>query len=197
MQRSAPFFKHPCPTDHGGRCGRSHYEIGRFVPVLLLTCLTGCSSGSADGEGEQAEDEAVLSYSPVEQPSSPQRERSDEVPHSPSPPDEPTEVSRGELMALDSEDGARADLTTFACDASDGVWSAKGTITNPTDQDLVYFVRIGVIETGGSSSSVAFQNALLDVSAGSTESFSADEIVTTGRDDLTCIPRVVRSEAQS
>lgn len=110
---------------------------------------------------------------------------------------EPTDATRDELLTLDEEQGARADLKAFTCVAEDGVWGASGTVTNASEQDHTYYLRIGVIERGASRSSVAFKNVVLDVKAGTTEEFTAPDIVTTQQDDLDCLPRVVRGDLES
>lgn len=97
---------------------------------------------------------------------------------------------------LNAEEGARADLREFRCGLQDGVWNAGGSVTNPSGADLVYYVRIGIIESDESRSSVAFKNVVLDVAAGSTQEFTAKAIVTTQQEGLDCLPRVVRGDAQ-
>jgi len=110
---------------------------------------------------------------------------------------EPTDATRDDLLTLDEEQGARADLKAFTCVAEDGVWGASGTVTNASEQDHTYYLRIGVIERGASRSSLAFKNVVLDVKAGATEEFTAPDIVTTQQDDLDCLPRVVRGDLES
>ncbi len=74
---------------------------------------------------------------------------------------------------------------------------ASGTVTNASEQDHTDYLRIGIIERDASRSSLAFKNVVLDVKAGKTEEFTAPDIVTTPQEDLDCLPRVVRGEAES
>lgn len=85
----------------------------------------------------------------------------------------------------------------FTCVADDGVWAASGTVVNASKKDHTYYLRIGVIERDASRSSLAFKNVVLDVEAGTTEEFTAPDIVTTPQKELDCLPRVVRGDPKS
>lgn len=56
----------------------------------------------------------------------------------PSAAEPTTDPDRDELLSLSNEEGALGDMTQFQCSATDGVWSAAGSLTNSTGQDLVY-----------------------------------------------------------
>lgn len=138
--------------------------------TLVVAALTGCSGG---GDPD-----------PPPAPASPVARDVDKV--------AATDASRDSLVRLDGEQGARSELTDFVCEPTGGVWKARGTLNNPTDQDTTYYLRIGVHLDEGSHSSVAMKNVFVDVPAGDTKSFADETIVTTDEPGLICLVRAVR-----
>lgn len=105
--------------------------------------------------------------------------------------DDQTTVRRDSTVHLTDQEGARADLHDFVCEADGGTWSTSGTINNPTDDDLVYVASVNIVYVEGRSSLIR-QNFIMDVPANGSASFEEAEFVESDRDDLECTTRVVR-----
>lgn len=176
---------------------------------LATVPLAGCSRGSSSSNGRtvsRSADDAARTSARAAAPGEPgttsaasQGDAAEVTASAASPgttDPEPTDAAKDELLSLSDEQGARGDLRKFRGAADDGVWSAAGEVQNPTGDDQVYYVRIGIIEGDESRSSVAFKNVVIDVDANGSEEFAAEDIVTTQQKDLDCLPRVVRGDGQ-
>lgn len=111
--------------------------------------------------------------------------------------DEPTPKPTGAVdpvIELEDSEGARADLSKFVCEEKSGTWSASGTITNETDQDLDYVVNIGLIKKDRSSDTR--KNVELSVAAGKSEKFEVKELRTDAPGGLECVSRVNRGTSK-
>lgn len=108
--------------------------------------------------------------------------------------DDQVEPRRDPVVSLEDEVGALDDLSDFECGPDDsGVWSASGALTNPTDEDVVYVVNVGVVETAGRSSLVR-HNIVLDLAENDSVTFQTaeEELLTSDREDIECVVRVNR-----
>lgn len=78
------------------------------------------------------------------------------------------------VVTLTDEVGARAELTDFVCEETEGTWKVSGTVTNPTDADAVYIVNVAVIDSD-SRSSIVRRNIQLEVEGQAAAEFSEEK----------------------
>ena len=174
------------------------------VAVALGCCLAACSDDGATSadpptattDRRGTSDELELAAESADDPFPDDKSESaaepsgdDDPPAATVPPEAQIDVSTapgtGEFV------GALEDVQDLACSGDDGVWTAAGTVVNPTVGAVDYRIYVSFLDAGGETVGLIEANAD-DVAAGAEQEWSAEIQWPTG--DLRCVLRVERIE---
>jgi hypothetical protein len=85
--------------------------------------------------------------------------------------------------------GALEDVQGLACSRDGAVWTASGTVVNPTVDVVDYRIYVSFLDAGGETVGL-IQSDANDVAAGAEQEWSVD--LEWPADDLRCVLRVER-----